>query len=136
MILAAAASAPAHADPCKAIPDKGPTPSYLFPGSTFAGPIAYVGDGDSLCVDISPAHNSTGEDWVEVRLADFYAPELHAKGGPHAKSVLERIAMGKFAYCTAGRRSYDRVVAKCRLDGVSIGDLMRGAGIKEGGRGR
>jgi endonuclease YncB( thermonuclease family) len=71
-----------------------------------------------------------------VRVADFYAPELHAAGGPAAKAALEQIAMGRHATCVAGRRSYDRVVAKCRINGVSIGDQMRRAGIAEGGNGR
>ena len=47
-----------------------------------------------------------------------------------------QVAFGKRAVCTAQHRSYDRVVATCRIGGVSIGDLMRGAGIQEGGNGR
>ncbi len=37
----------AKADPCKAIPDRGPMPSYLHRGAHFSGPVVYVGDGDS-----------------------------------------------------------------------------------------
>lgn len=133
LILAAlAAAAPAFADPCKAIPDQGPMPAYLAPGSKFEGPVSYVGDGDSLCVAVGPSPN----EWVEVRVADFYAPELHAAGGPAAKAALEQIAMGRRVGCVAEHRSYDRVVARCTINGVSIGDLMRRAGIREGGRGR
>jgi endonuclease YncB( thermonuclease family) len=73
--------------------------------------------------------------WVEVRLADFYAPESGALGGPAAKAALERIALGKLANCTAGRQSYDRVVSRCTIAGRAIGDLMRASGIAEGGRG-
>ena len=122
----------ALADPCKAVPDRGPTPAYLAKGKTFSGPIAYVGDSDSLCV----ALGRSPDRWVEVRLADFYGPELNAPGGRTAKAVLERIAKERHAVCIAGRRSYDRVVATCRISGVSIGDLMRGAGVEEGGNGR
>src|SRR5690606_2502435 len=63
-------------------PDKGPMPTYLGRGASFAGPIVYVGDGDSLCVGVG----SGPQAWVEVRLADFYAPELkYASGdGPGA----------------------------------------------------
>lgn len=131
-LAALAAATPAFADPCKAIPDQGPMPAYLAPGSKFEGPVSYVGDGDSLCVAVGPSPN----EWVEVRVADFYAPELHAAGGPEAKAALERIAMGRRATCVAGRRSYDRVIARCRINGVSIGDQMRRAGIAEGGNGR
>ena len=122
----------AAADPCEAIPQKGPMPSYLYSGSRFSGPVPYVGDGDSLCVAIGPE----ASDWVEVRLADFYAPELHEAGGEAAKAVLSRMTLGRTVSCTAQHRSYDRVVARCALNGVSLGDKMRAAGIAEGGRGR
>ncbi|ODT87039.1 thermonuclease family protein [Phenylobacterium sp. SCN 70-31] len=128
--LASLIATPALADPCKAIPDRGPMPTYLAAGSTFTGPVSYIGDGDSLCVSVGPSP----DEWVEVRVADFYAPELHEPGGPEAKAALERIVMGRTLHCTAGRRSYDRVVARCTLDGVSVGDLMRQAGVQEGGR--
>jgi micrococcal nuclease len=114
----------ARADPCTA-----PLPSS---GSQFGGTVRYVGDGDSLCVGQSNDPNS----WIEVRVADFYAPELHSAQGPAAKIALERIAMGRAAQCTAGRRSYDRVVARCTIGGSSIGELMRRQGVPEGGRGR
>lgn len=74
--------------------------------------------------------------WVEVRIADVYTPELSEPDGPQAKAVLERIAMGRQARCGAGRRSHDRVVARCTIDGRWIGDRMRAAGVREGGNGR
>ena len=122
----------AKADPCKAIPDRGPMPSYLAAGRTFQGSVVYVGDGDSICV-------ATGEGpagWVEVRVSDFYAVELSAPGGQNAKAALERTAKGKRAICVAEHRSHDRVVARCTIGGVSIGDRMRRAGVPEGGNGR
>lgn len=114
----------AWADPCAA-----PLPS---PGTSFTGQVRYVGDGDSICV----GSTSDAGTWIEVRVADFYAPELHTPDGPKAKAALERIALGRSASCTAGRRSYDRVVAQCTIGGASIGELMRRAGVAEGGRGR
>lgn len=146
-IITAAAllATPALADPCKAIPDRGPMPSYLSRGATFSGPVTYVGDGDSLCVDVQATLSAqkragdagdAGAAWVEVRVADFYAPELNAPGGKEAKQTLTRLAYGKRAVCTASHRSHDRVVATCRINGVSVGDLMRGAGVVEGGNGR
>ena len=121
----------ALADPCKAIPDKGPLPTQLSRGASFSGPVVYVGDGDSLCV----AMGKEPQAWVEVRLADFYAPELHSPEGRDAKAVLERIAKGKRVTCIAGRRSYDRIVAACEIDGVSLAARLRRAGVAEGGRG-
>lgn len=120
------------ADPCKAIPDKGPMPAFLKPGSTFSGPVTYVGDGDSLCVAVRPSQ----AEWVEVRVSDFYAPELNAPGGQEAKAALERIAKGREVDCRSIRQSFDRVVARCALQGRSLGDLMRSVGVREGGNGR
>jgi micrococcal nuclease len=131
-LVGLALASPAAADPCKAIPDKGPMPAYLKPGSTFSGPVSYVGDGDSLCVALGPSPT----DWVEVRIADFYAPELHEPGGKEAKGALERFAKGRRVECVAQHRSYDRVVAVCRLQGVSLGGRMRAAGVIDGGSGR
>lgn len=127
-----AVSTAAAADPCKAIPDRGPLPPYLSRGSPFTGPVSYVGDGDSLCVAIGPGP----QNWVEVRLADFYAPELHEPGGPEAKRQLEQVTAGQTLHCIAEHRSYDRVVAQCAIGRVQIGDRLRGLGGREGGRGR
>ena len=107
-------------------------PSQLGLGSRFAGPVVYVGDGDSLCVAVGQGPGA----WVEVRLADFYAPELSAPGGRQAKAVLENLAKGRRVECVAQHRSYDRVVSRCTLGGVSLGDRMRAAGATEGGNGR
>lgn len=120
------------ADPCKAIPDKGPMPGYLSAGRTFSGPVVYVGDGDSLCVEVAPGPLG----WVEVRLADFYAPELAEPGGQEAKRRLEAITVGQQLTCRADHRSHDRVVADCKLKGRRLGDVLRQAGGEEGGRGR
>lgn len=106
-------------------------PEAFKPGRRFEGPVVYVGDGDSLCVSLGPRPDR----WVEVRLADVYAPELHEPDGPRAKAVLERVAKGRRLACRAGRRSYDRVVASCRLDGRPLADLLRAAGAPAGGRG-
>ena len=130
--VAMATASAAKADPCEAIPDKGLMPPSLSPGARFAGPVVYVGDGDGLCVAVGQG----AQNWVEVRLSDFYAPELREPGGRLAKSALERIASGKRAVCVADHRSHDRVVARCLIDGFSIGDRMRAAGVREGGNGR
>lgn len=121
--LAVLSAAPAQADPCT-----GRLPSS---GSSFSGPVRYVGDGDGLCV--GPAGRP--DRWIEVRLADFYAPELHEPGGADAKRRLERLVFGRTLVCRAGRRSYDRVIARCTLRGRPLGDLILAAGGREGGRG-
>ena len=122
MLMLAAASAVA-ADPCTA-----PVPS---PGTVVSGVVRYVGDGDGLCVGAS----SDPRTWIEVRLADFYAPELHEAGGEDAKRALQQLAYGRPIRCIAGRRSYDRTLATCTIDGTDLGDQLRRAGVREGGRG-
>jgi micrococcal nuclease len=124
LALAAAAAiiaSPALADPCEA-----PVSGYK-PGATIAGTIRYVGDGDGL--------------WTEIRLADFFAPELNEPGGRQAKAALDQF-VGRRAVCTAERgkngstRSYDRLIASCSIDGRSLADRLRQTGVAEGGRGR
>ncbi len=129
--LAFAVACPAKADPCTAIPERGAMPGYLKRGAIFSGRVNYVGDGDSLCVANWPWHSA----WIEVRLADFYAPELSEPGGLSAKRALTQIAFHKRVTCRAEKRSYDRVVSLCELNGRSLGDLMRARGVTEGGRG-
>ena len=127
----------AMADPCKAIPGKGPKPKWAKPGYVVAGPVRYVGDGDSLCV--GPTRNP--KTWVEIRLADFYAPELREPGGGRAKATLERITTGRTLTCTAVRGdngrvvSYDRLIAVCRMGDRQLAEAIRREGVAEGGRG-
>ncbi|PTD27339.1 thermonuclease family protein [Sphingomonas fennica] len=120
--------APAYADPCKA-----PLPAQ--PGVRFSGKVQYVGDGDGLCV----GKTADPSEWVEVRLADFDASELHQAAGAAAKAALERIALHRQVTCTTERGrsgrvvSFDRVIARCRIGSTSIGDLLRQEGLAEGG---
>lgn len=124
----------ALADPCEA-----PVTGYE-PGDVVRGPVVYEGDGDSLCLALGAPGDASR--WLEIRLADFFAPELSEPGGRQAKAALTALAHGRQAVCTAepghdGRvRSYDRIIARCTIGGRSIGDAMRAAGIVEGGRGR
>lgn len=120
----------AHADPCEAIPEGGPMPASLRFGATFEGPVVHVIDGDSLCVAVGPGH----ENWVEVRLGDFYAAEASEPGGPAARAALERLALGRKAVCVASLGTHDRIAARCRIDGRPLGEMLRAAGVSEGGR--
>lgn len=119
---------PAYADPCKA-----PLPAQA--GVQFSGTVRYVGDGDSLCVGKTTDPNA----WIEVRLADFNAPELHEDGGAQGKVALERIALHREVTCATERGrsrrviSFDRVIARCRVGSQPIGDMLRQAGAPEGG---
>ncbi len=112
-LAAVVAGFPAQADPCKAIPDKGPAPAWIKPGARFAGVVRYIVDGDGLCVG-KTADPAT---WVEVRLADFDAPELNTPEGRQAKAALSGAVMGKGALCGSW----------------SLAARLRAVGVKEGG---
>lgn len=127
-IVLLALPAIARADPCE-----GRLPSRA--GEPFAGIVRYIGDGDSLCV----GRTADPEEWIEVRLADFDAPELNARDGRRARDMLSRLVRGRQLACTAVRGrsgrviSHDRVIAACRLNGRGIGDLLRAEGAPQGG---
>ncbi|HJS80340.1 MAG TPA: hypothetical protein VJ748_06915 [Vitreimonas sp.] len=76
----------AHADPCE-----GDLPARA--GQSFSGAVRCVGDGDSLCIGPSSDPNT----WIEVRLADFNAPELNSRGGqpePHSRASPWAVRFG------------------------------------------
>ncbi len=127
-LLSLTAATMARADPCE-----GRLPTRH--GETFAGTVRYVGDGDSLCV----GQTSNPDDWIEVRLADFDAPELREREGRRSRDILTRLTRGRQVTCTATRGrsgrvlSYDRVIATCRLGRQRLGDLLRTQRAPEGG---
>lgn len=127
-LLSLTAATMARADPCE-----GRLPTRH--GETFAGTVRYVGDGDSLCV----GQTSNPNDWIEVRLADFDAPELRERDGRRGHEILTRLARGRQVSCIATRGrsgrvvSHDRVIASCRLNGQRLGDLLRAQRAPQGG---
>ena len=127
-LLSLTAATMARADPCE-----GRLPTRH--GETFAGTVRYVGDGDSLCV----GRTSDPNGWIEVRLADFDAPELRERDGRRSRDLLTRLTRGRQVTCTVTRGrsgrvvSYDRVIATCRLGRQRLGDLLRAQRAPEGG---
>ncbi len=103
---------------------RGPLPPV---GVTFSGVVTWVGDGDMVCV--GPDRDRR----IEVRIADFNAPELDKPNGKLARDALREIAMNKSVECDGSHYSHDRIVAICKINGRTIGDLMRDRGIPEGG---
>lgn len=127
-LIALALPTLARADPCE-----GRLPAQ--PGQTFSGVVRYVGDGDSLCV----GRSDDPREWIEVRLADFDAPELNQPGGRAGRDILIRTARGRSVDCVAVRGrsgrvvSHDRVIATCRLGGRRLGALLRDLNAAQGG---
>lgn len=131
VILAALGGAIAHADPCEA-----PVRGYPV-GAVVSGSVRYVGDGDMLCVGATANPSS----WVEVRLSNWFAPELNQAGGIAARDLLRERAMGRSARCVVERGrdgrtyNYDRLIARCAVGGRDIASLMYGQATTQGGRG-
>lgn len=113
LILAGLLLAPAvaQADPCE-----GRLPSRS--GETFSVLVRYIGDGDSLCLgpSIDPAT------WIEIRLADFDAPELNNPTARADRHRLSRLVNRRVLDCVAGRGRngrvtvYDLVIATAKLN--------------------
>ena len=74
---ALAIASPAFADPCEA------RVTGYAPGATVAGEVRYVGDADSICIGIG----TDPAGWTEIRLSDFYGPELTAARGRYSPPV-------------------------------------------------
>ena len=78
--------------------------------------------------------------WIEVRLSDFDAPELQSPTGRTDRDRLSGLVRGRVLNCVAvrGRNGrvivYDRVIASCRMNGRRVGELLRAAGGREGGK--
>jgi micrococcal nuclease len=146
LLASAALASPAQADPCEFIPDRGPlTPEVrdvIRRGNSVTGPVVHVIDGDSICVSLPP--HRPGIDWIELRLGDFNAPELNEPGGREALNrvrgfLLPGSGRGRTLTCTASHRSWDRIVATCRVapmsgpsSGRTLGDAFRGMGVPQG----
>jgi hypothetical protein len=62
-----------------------------------------------------------------------------SQAGAKARAILVREAMGREIECVAvpgrsGRvRSHDRVIARCRIGGRALGEILRAAGSPSGG---
>lgn len=132
VILAAAIGlawpAIAVADPCEGVLPRNA-------GVRFTGTVRYVVDGDGFCVGAS-ADPST---WIEVRTADFNAAEYSTREGRDGQRLAQAALMGQPIVCTstAGRSgrviTYDRVLAVCSVRGRRVRDILRAAGVAEGG---
>lgn len=84
------------------------------PALALDGP-ARVVDGDTLVIARE-----------RIRLQNFNAPELDQPGGPEAKAKLQAITRGKIVHCDGKARDrYARLVARCSVDGLDIGQTMR-----------
>jgi len=85
-----------------------------------AGIVTHVRDGDTIVVGAVP-----------VRLWGIAAPERRDPLGREATRFVRERALARHAVCTGGtgERSWDRVVARCRIAGEDLGALVVAAGL-------
>jgi len=88
------------------------------------GKVTKVIDGDTFKVQGGKA----------IRLSNVKAPELGTKGGAKAKADLQKSIGGKtVSYDTVGK-SYGRDVAKVKVGGKSVNQVMRNKGYTNKGK--
>lgn len=116
--------APALAAPCT-----GRLPAR---GTAFSELLRYASDGSSLRIGSARRPDR----WSQIRLADFYAPAPDAPDGRKAERALETLMRDRLSCCRAGRRGYDRALARCMREAGAFDERMRAAGAVEGERGQ
>lgn len=88
-------------------------------GSVLEGTVTHVRDGDTIEI---------GE--TAVRLSGLHAPEMDEDGGREARAFMVELVAGKRVSCDlTGRKSYDREIGTCALDGRDIAGLLVAAGL-------
>jgi hypothetical protein len=113
--LAAVAWA-ALAAPCLAAPAPIPQGCAADPpprGAAFSGPVVAVLDAGTLCV----AEGPLPQERIRVRLADA--------GGGRDPSKLAALSLSRRVDCRAARRTGATVLGLCRIDGASLGAMLR-----------
>jgi len=86
--------------------------------SILLGMVNQVRDGDTFVVETTP-----------IRLTGIAAPELSEPGGLEAKQFMINLVGGRVVKCElTGERSYDRMIGRCYLDGMDVGQAIVAAG--------
>jgi len=81
---------------------------------TLVGELTYVRDGDTI---------ELGR--MAIRFQGIAAPEGSEPGSAEATKAIEALVLGKEVRCElTGRRTYDRCVAVCYLNGVDVEAIM------------
>lgn len=76
--------------------------------------MATVTDGDTLRID-----------GKAIRLQGIDAPEMTERYGGDSRVALLRFTLAQTVKCAdTGERSYNRIVAVCRVNGVDLAELM------------
>jgi endonuclease YncB( thermonuclease family) len=87
--------------------------------TTLTGTVTHVRDGDTIEVGKIP-----------IRLNGVSAPELDEPLGQQSKQFMRDLVDGKAVRCELnGKKTYDRFVGVCYLDGKDIGVSVIEAGL-------
>ena len=88
-------------------------------GGTVEQPVQDVVEGDTLFIGAT-----------KVRLEGIAVPAPDEPGGVEARQYLSHLALGKTAVChLSGGRSWDRIDARCEVEGLDLAEAMVRAGL-------
>jgi|GEM_PF-1406968 hypothetical protein len=119
-LAVASAASPAIADgPCK-----GPPPKI---GQVLHGAVLFVPDGRRLCVAPRPSPDS----WTEVELESGGLWPAASPSADLSKAALMSVAFAKTADCTVTAGADGRPLARCRIEGAPLEDLLAEPGALE-----
>lgn len=106
------------------------TPTYIYSAS-----LVRVVDGDTFILDVDLGLKVHVV--VPIRLRGFYAPERRTAAGARAATIAaELLADGPLVVRThKDQQSFSRWIADVWVGGRHVADLMRDAGVLEGGAG-
>jgi endonuclease YncB( thermonuclease family) len=91
-----------------------PAPAAQCFKGTLVGEVTYVRDGDTIELRS-----------MAIRFQGIAAPEWGEPGSAEATEAIEMLVLGKEVRCElTGKRTYDRCVAVCYLNGVDLEALM------------
>jgi micrococcal nuclease len=91
-----------------------PADAAKCPRGTLTGQVTHVRDGDTI---------ELGS--MAIRFEGIAAPEGSEPGGAEATEAIEALVLGKELRCElTGKRTYDRCVAVCYLNGADVEALM------------
>lgn len=95
------------------------SPAVAAVPTVLTGNVTKVRDGDTIEVGKVP-----------IRLNGVSAPEMKEPFGPQSKAFMVDLVMGKRVRCELnGRKTYDRLVGVCFVNGKDIGAAVIEAGL-------
>lgn len=109
----------------------------IIPTYIYRAALLRIVDADTYVMDIDLGMRVHNE--VNIRLHAFYAPESNTPAGVDATTAVQKIFEGKegriIVETFKDQLSFARWIADVYVDGIHVGELLKAAGIAQGGIG-